>query len=168
VIGNASRGLYCIAFVFVFWDAANIPLAMSANSITVTAIDGAGNVGRDTIVVTRLPDTTPPTVVSVSLSRSGSGSTNIGRSTSVTVTFSEEMDQSTINETTISLKDGANPVIAPVTYDSFSLSATLRPSSLLASNTTYEFTVTTEVQDASGGNALAVPYTFSFTTGPLS
>ena len=167
--GNASRGLNCFLFVFVFWDATDIPLATSANSITVTAIDGAGNVGRDTIVVTRLPDTTSPTVVSVSLSRGGTGSTNIGRSTSVTVKFSEAMDPSTTNATTISLKDGANnPVTAAVTYDSFSLSATLTPSSLLAPNTTHEFTVTTGVQDASGGNALAVPYTFSFTTGPLS
>lgn len=164
--GNASRGLNCFLFVFVFWDATNIPLAMGANSITATAIDGAGNVGRDTIAVTRLPDTTPPTVVSVSLSSGGTGSTNIGRSTSVTVTFSEAMDQSTINATTVSLKVGANnPVTAAVTYDSFSLSATLTPSSLLAPNTTYEFTVTTGVQDASGGNALAVPFTLFFTTG---
>ncbi len=167
--GNASRGLNCVGVVFVFWNATNIPVVMGANSITVTAIDGAGNVGRDTIVVTRLPDTTPPTVVSVSLSRGGTGSTNIGRSTSVTVTFSEAMDQSTINTTTVSLKDGANiPVTAAVTYDSFSLSATLTPSSLLAPNTTYEFTVTTGVRDASGGNALAVPFTLFFTTGPFS
>jgi hypothetical protein len=53
--GNASRGLNCIAVVFVSWNAANIPLALGANSITLTASDGAGNVGRDTIVVTRVP-----------------------------------------------------------------------------------------------------------------
>ena len=132
----------------------------------LTASDGAGNVGRDTIIVTRLPDTTPPTVVSVSLSRGGTGSTNIGRSTSVTVMFSEAMDQATIDATTFTLDDGANnPVPAAVGYDPFSLSATLQPSSLLASSTTYQVTVTTGVRDASGGNALISPYTLSFTTG---
>lgn len=160
--GNATRGLNCILFVFVFWDATSIPLAMGANSITVTAVDGAGNVGRDTIVVTRLADTTPPTVISVS---PVAGATSVGINTIVTVIFSEEMDQSTINATTVTLKDGANnPVTAAVTYDPFSLSATLRPTNLLASNTTYEATVTTGVRDAAGGNALAVPYTSSFTT----
>jgi hypothetical protein len=160
--GNASRGLNCVLVGFVFWDATNIPLAMGANSITVTAIDGAGNVGRDTIVVTRLPDTTPPTVVSAS----PVGTANpVGRSTIVTVTFSEGIDQSTISATTVSLVDDANnPITASVAYDSFSLSATLFPSSLLASNTTYQATVTTGVRDASG-NALAAPYTFFFRTG---
>ena len=161
--GNASRGLNCVLIAFVFWDATNIPLAMGDNSITVTAIDGAGNVGRDTIVVTRLPDTTPPTVVSAWPVGTASP---VGRSTIVTITFSEAMDQSTISATTVSLEDDANnPVAASVTYDSFSLSATLFPSSLLASNTTYQVTVTTGVRDASGGNALAAPYTFFFRTG---
>jgi Big-like domain-containing protein len=160
--GNASRGLNCVLVVFVFWDATNIPLAMGANSITVTAIDGAGNVGRDTIVVTRLPDITPPTVVPVS---PVSGATGVGVNTVVTVTFSEAMDQSTISATTVSLEDGVNiPVTAAVTYNSFSLSATLTPSSPLAPNTTYEVTIATGVRDAPGGNVLAVPYTFSFTT----
>ena len=163
---NASRGLNCFLVGFLFWDATNIPLAMGENSITVTAIDGAGNVGRDTIVVTRLPDTTPPTVISVS---PGSGAINVGRSTTVTVTFSEAMDQSTINATTVGLNDGANNLVtAGVSYDSISLSATLVPSSLLAPNTTYQVTVTTGVRDASGGNALATPYTFFFTTGLFS
>jgi hypothetical protein len=163
--GNGSRGLNCILFVFVFWDATNIPLAMGANSITVTASDGAGNVGRDTITVTRIPDFTPPTVISVS---PVNGATDVGINAIATVTFSEEMDPLTINATTVILSDGANQISATVTYNPFALSATVRPTNLLAFNTTYQVTVTTGVRDTAGGNALADPYMFSFTTGPSS
>jgi hypothetical protein len=162
--GNGARGLNCFLFVFVFWDAVNIPLAMGANSITVTASDGAGNVGRDTIVVTRIPDSTPPSVNTVS---PANGSTGVGINAIASVSFSEEMDPLTINTATFTLRDGANPPVpATVTYNSSSRSVTLRPTSLLAFNTTYQATVTTGVRDAAGGNALADPYTFSFTTGP--
>lgn len=164
--GNANRGINCVGAVFVFWNATSIPLAMGINSINVTVVDGMGNVGGDTIAVTRVPDITPPTVVDVWLSRPGTGSTNIGRVTTVTFAFSEAMDPSTINITTITLTDGANIAVpATVTYDPLSLSATLMPTGLLAANTTYQATVATGAQDASGGNALAAPYTLSFTTG---
>jgi hypothetical protein len=144
------------------WSAL-VPLAMGANSITLTVTDSAGNIGRNTIVVTRITDTTPPTVVSAS---PVSGASGVGINASVTVTFSEEMDQSTINTTTVTLMDGANnPVTATVTYNRFSLAATLMPTNWLAKNTSYHTTVTTEARDASGSNALAAPYTFSFTTG---
>jgi len=53
--GNASSNLNCLLMVFTHWDIDSVPLAMGANSITVTATDGAGNIGRDTIVVTRVP-----------------------------------------------------------------------------------------------------------------
>lgn len=164
--GNASRGINCVGIVFVFWNAASIPLAMGVNSINVTVVDGMGNVGGDTIVVTRVPDTTPPTVVDIWLSRPGTGSSNIGLGTTVTFLFSEAMNPSTINTATITLTDGAGIAVpAAVIYDSVSLSATLMPSNPLAAGTMYQATVTMGVQDASGGNSLAAPFMFSFTTG---
>jgi len=159
----ASSAFACVLGLPIMTWRALVPLAMGANSIAFTVTDGAGNTGRNTIVVTRITDTTPPTVVSAS---PFSGASGVGINASVTVTFSEAMDQSTINTTTVTLKDGAsNLVTATVTYDRFSMDATLRPTNWLAKNTSYHATVSTEVRDASGGNALAAPYTFSFTTG---
>jgi len=163
VSGYASFHLNCLFVVFVVWDTGDIiPLDLGANSITVTADDGAGHVGQDTIIVTRVQDTTPPIVVSAS---PFAGSTGIAINMSVVVTFSEEMDPATINSTTITLKDGVgNPIPAAATYSGYSLSARLTPTNLLSYNTNYQATVTTGVQDASG-NPLATPYVFSFTTG---
>lgn len=155
--------LACVFGIPVVTWRALAPLSMGANSIAFTVTDGAGNTGRNTIAVTRITDTTPPAVVPAS---PVSGASGVGVNASVTVTFSEEMDQSTINTTTVTLMDGANnPVTATVTYNRFSLAATLTPTNWLAKNTSYHATVTTEARDASGGNALAAPYKFSFTTG---
>ena len=158
-----SSTFACVLGVPVMTWRTLAPLANGANSITLTVTDGAGNIGKSTIVITRVRDTTPPTVISVSPINGESG---VAIDASVTVTFSEPMDQATINTATVILKDGANnPVIATVTYDQFSPDATLKPVTWLAKNTTYHATVTTEARDASGGNALAAPYAFSFTTG---
>src|SRR5262249_23947236 len=47
-------------------------------------------------------DTTPPTVTAVT---PAGGATNVGTNTTVTVTFSEAMDASTINTNTVQLRD---------------------------------------------------------------
>jgi N-acetylneuraminic acid mutarotase len=74
------------------------------------------------------------------------------------------MDPATINSTTITLTDGAsNPIPAAVAYTAYSLTASLRPTNLLAYSTTYQATVTIGVRDAAG-NALAAPFVGSFTT----
>ena len=136
---------------------------MGVNSIMVTASDVAGNVGRDTITVTRIPDTTPPTVVSVSPQN---GATLVGINASVSVTFSEPMDPLSVSATTITLMDSANNLIAAaVTYDAPGDEAVLAPLTLLAANTTYKITITTGVHDAAG-NPLANLVASSFTTAP--
>jgi N-acetylneuraminic acid mutarotase len=161
--GYAGFYLGCLLQVHVIWTAGPIPLAIGANAITVTATDAEGNIGRGTIVVTRGPDTTPPTVVLVS---PFNGATGVAVNTRVAFNFSEAMDPSTINATTITLKDaGNNPVPVTVSYYGYSLSADMSPTTLLAFNTTYQVTVSTGVKDSVGGNELATPYTSSFTTG---
>jgi hypothetical protein len=58
--GGAVTSLNCAVIVVAGWDTGDyVLLDVGANTIQVTADDGAGNVGRDKIVVTRVPDTTP-------------------------------------------------------------------------------------------------------------
>lgn len=154
--------LFCLLMVNVVWDTAPITLVLGSNSITVAVTDSAGNTSSSTIVVTRVPETTPPAVVSTSPL---AGATNVAVTASVTLTFSEPVDKASITEGTITLEDGqSNAVAASVSYEATSRQARLTPFSQLAFATTYTVRVSTDVRDMSG-NALALPYTMSFTTG---
>lgn len=51
--GAAGFYLSCFIDLFLAWEI-DVPLALGLNSITVTASDGAGNVGRATISVNRM------------------------------------------------------------------------------------------------------------------
>lgn len=158
--GSATPALNCFLIVQTVWDAL-IALNFGANTLVVTSSDGAGNVGRDTITVTRVPDTIPP---SVALVLPADKATNVATGTNVVVTFSETIDPASITTTTIQLAAGANPPVAA----SLSLSdktATLHPTNPLAANMSYIVTVTMDVRDLAG-NPLAVPFTSSFATGP--
>ena len=103
----------------------------------------------------------PPTVVSTS---PASGATGVSTNAPVSATFSRAMDATTINGSSFSLKkaDGTS-VAATVSYDSNSQTATLTPSSALASSTSYTATVTTAAK-ANDGTAMTNPVSWSFTT----
>ena len=128
----------------------------------MTATDSSGNTASATITVTRLVDTTPPTVVSTSPIAAATG---VAVNAALVATFNEAMDPASVTTGTITLKDNLNnPIAASVSYDALTLRARLTPSSLLNYSTTYTATLTTGVRDAAG-NALAAPYVFTFTTG---
>ncbi|MGH8489959.1 MAG: N,N-dimethylformamidase beta subunit family domain-containing protein, partial [Gammaproteobacteria bacterium] len=60
------------------------------------------------------PDTTPPTVTSTT---PASGATGVSPGTTVTAVFSEAMDATTVNPSTVELRDAANGLVtATVTY----------------------------------------------------
>jgi hypothetical protein len=108
------------------------------------------------------PDLTAPTVLSVvPLNAATSASTT----TKVTVTFSEAMNATTINSASFTLKQGSTSVAGTVTYSG--TTATFSPTAALAANTAYTGTITTAVKDVAG-NALAVSYTWSFTTAAVA
>ncbi len=117
-----------------------------------------------TFTTAGLPDVTAPTIVARNPLPSA---TNVPTNTTVTVTFNEAMDASTIAGTTnIRLAPTSTPaafVAATVTYDPVTFVATLTPTSPLANNTGYTATVTTGVKDASQ-NALAAQSVWTFTT----
>lgn len=159
---DATAYLNCLLKVFVIWKAPVVPLAMGGNPITVTARDASGHTGQATIVVTRVADTTPPQVISTS---PVAGATDVSVRAAVIAQFSETMNRSTITAATVILKDSHdNPIAASVYYDDTATGARLVPSNPLSFSTVYTATVTTGVSDEAG-NALAAPYTFSFTTG---
>jgi uncharacterized repeat protein (TIGR03803 family) len=103
-------------------------------------------------------DTTPPTVSSTDPPNAATG---VPTNQSVQVTFSEAMDPSSINTTTVTLQQGATPVPGTVTYAG--TTATFTPSSALTSGTAYTATITTGAKDLAG-NALLTNFVWSFTT----
>jgi hypothetical protein len=60
--GPAEFYLGCLLQVNVVWNTWPIALEPGDNPITVTAIDGAGHMASDTLVVTRLADSPLPAV----------------------------------------------------------------------------------------------------------
>jgi hypothetical protein len=111
-------------------------------------------------------DTTPPTVTGVTPANNATG---VPTTAAVKVTFSEAMNASSINASTVLLKDaGGSTVSASVSYDPNALTATLLPTAALATNSTYTVVVkggsaNTSVQDQSG-NPLTADFTSAFMT----
>jgi len=163
--GFASVDINCWVVVLVHW---RIPfgwihLEFGENLITVTASDSLGNRGSERIKVYRHPDVTPPSVISTT---PADGSTDLPINTSVIAVFSEEMASSTINTSSYIVADSGNNLIdGTVHYDSYSKTAILTPSNVLDYSTVYTATLTHQVKDLAGGNALAAAYSWSFTTG---
>jgi hypothetical protein len=107
-----------------------------------------------------LADIIKPTVLSTD---PANGATNVALNKVITATFSEDMDPSSINNTSVLIKNGATTVPGSVSYTG--RVATFIPTSSLASNTLYTGTITTGVKDVIG-NTLATDYTWTFTTIP--
>ena len=105
-------------------------------------------------------DTTRPTVTGVS---PGAGATGVATSAPVVVSFSEAL-AATSAVSAVSVKNAAGQSVAGSSaYDTAAHTITFTPSAAWATGTTYTATVATSVTDAAG-NALAAPYTWSFTT----
>ena len=127
----------------------------------------SSNYWVDVVFTTAAVDTTPPTVTA---SAPASGATAVATNSTVTTTFSEAMNTSTINGSTFVLRNAAGAtIVATVSYNATTLTATLTPSAALAGSTTYTVTLTggaSGVKDLAG-NALAVNRTWSFTTAAV-
>ena len=103
----------------------------------------------------------PPTVTSTSPSN---GTGGIAQTTTITASFSETLDASTVNASSFVLRDPANtPIPASVTYSAATGTAVLTPNDPLAPATTYTATVTTAITSLAG-QALAANYSWNFTT----
>jgi hypothetical protein len=105
-----------------------------------------------------------PAVSSVS---PANGATGLGSTVTVTATFDESMDPTTITTSTFQLVNSSNVAVpASVTYNNSTQTATLAPSTSLSLATTYTATVhggSSGVKDLSG-NTLASDFSWSFST----
>jgi hypothetical protein len=106
------------------------------------------------------PDTTPPTVSTTSPADNATG---IALNTSVSATFSEAMNNSTLNTASFTLGVHGGPSVTGTVQVSGN-TATFTPTASLAGNTRYHARITTAAMDTAG-NALAATYTWHFTTG---
>jgi O-glycosyl hydrolase len=103
----------------------------------------------------------PPSVTAVT---PASLSTTAAISTTVTATFNQTMNSSTITASTFTLTGPGNTSIqGTVAYNAGTSVATFTPAANLAYNTAYTATLSTSVM-SSAGVALSAPYTWSFTT----
>ncbi|MBI2612393.1 Ig-like domain-containing protein [Candidatus Kaiserbacteria bacterium] len=111
-------------------------------------------------------DSTAPTVLGVNPTNN---STNISLGPVFTAGFSEDMDPSTVTNSTLKLATqiGGTAVSGNVTYNQQSRSASFAPSTALSASTGYKFTVgagLTGPADLSGNRLAATSTTFATTT----
>lgn len=107
------------------------------------------------------PDENAPTVTATDPLNNA---IDVALSQAISITFSEQMDASTINSTSISLKKGSDAVSGTIAYEGNV--ATFTPSAVLAAGLVYDATVSTDVEDLAG-NALATAKSWSFTTDAI-
>ncbi|MBD2437408.1 DUF4082 domain-containing protein [Nostoc sp. FACHB-110] len=148
----------------------SIKLNGSPVTRTTQAIKGieyaffAANSG--TYIAEYVLDITPPTVTSTSPTNQA---TKVNPFTSVTATFSEALDPTTVNTDTFQLRNSANVLISStVTYNAATRTAKLTPNSTLAISTTYKATLKGGIFDPrvkdTAGNALLTTLNWTFTT----
>ena len=90
------------------------------------------------------------------------GATNVPLDQVISVTFNEEMNPATINQTSFTLKNGTSQIAGVITY--INKTATFKPSALLTPNTTYSARLTRTVMDLTG-NAIQTETNWTFSTG---
>jgi hypothetical protein len=101
----------------------------------------------------------PPEVVKVDPE---DAATDVDVNTNVSFLFNEAINPGTVSDETVQLLDGATPVDGKVTLNQ-DVIGTFEPSRRLALATTYTTSVSSDVTDTTG-QALAAPFTSSFTT----
>ena len=144
--------------------AAAIPASdlATAGSASVTVFNPTPGGGTSTAqTFTILPDTAPPTITG---RIPAPGATGVATNGTITATFSEALNPSTLTTSTFTLQGpGTTSVAASLAYTGATFTATLTPTSPLNSSTLYTATVAGSVTDVAG-NALGSPVTWSFTT----
>ena len=154
----------------VSWNTATV--VNGSHSLTAVARDAAGNTTTSASVVVNVDnpvDTTPPSVTNTVPT---DGASNVALDATITATFSEAMEPTTIDGTTFELRDSANNLVAAtISYNEANQTASLTPDSLLINGTQYTATIRGGANDPRvkdmAGNALDANYTLSFTAGTL-
>jgi len=109
--------------------------------------------------------TLPTTAPTVSSTSPVADATDVAINTTVSATFSEAMDETTITTGSFTLVTDSTTVSGSVSYDSDTYTATFTPNENLSCNAVYTATLSTDITDAAG-YAMASAYSWSFTTAP--
>jgi hypothetical protein len=112
----------------------------------------------------RVPAKRPPSVVR---SKPGTGLTDVALNVVVTVVFTEPIDTSTVNLSSVQLLHGEQSVSGKIVFQGDSWDALFVPDKPLDPESTYELVVTREVRDLDG-QALDASYSSTFVTGTKS
>ena len=137
----------------------------------VTSIQTAQSIATESTVdsvtasvPTAVADTTPPVLSAFSPLN---GATLVPVKTTVTVSFTKEMDPATLTAANLKIDGPGGPVPLTIGYSSLTNTATLNPNADLSANTTYTVTVAAAVKDLSAKLPLAAAKTWSFTTAAV-
>jgi hypothetical protein len=154
----------CVGAAATFTPTTNLAVnTIYTATITTGAQDLAGTplAGNYVWTFRTVPGSAPPVVI---FTIPTNGATGVPINQSVSATFSEAMNPSTISDTTFTLTGpGDVAVTGVVTYVPAGSVATFTPGASLALSTTYTATITTGATNLAG-TALASNYTWSFTT----
>lgn len=108
------------------------------------------------------PDADKLTIISTSPSK---GDKEVSINSSVTATFSEKMNENTLNTESFTLQGADEPaIVGTVSLDAAGSTATFKPTSNLTASIVYTATLTTAVKGASG-KALEKAHIWTFTSG---
>jgi hypothetical protein len=131
-----------------------------AVTVTTGVEDLVGNNMAENVAwtFTTEQEQTPPQVLSTS---PANNTADVPINSTIRVTFSEEMNSSTITTTTILVSQNGTPVPGSINY--LDKIATFTPSSNLAYGSDYSATVTTGVEDLAG-NHLIADFNWTFVT----
>jgi len=128
----------------------------------------ATNYWVEPVYVAAFTDSTPPTVASKT---PAAGATGVNVGSGISATFSEAIDASTLNSSTVTVKTSANATITgTISYDAPSTTMTFTPSALMPASTAITVTLAggaSGVKDLAG-NAMAANFAWTFTTGTVS
>jgi hypothetical protein len=160
----ASHSNYAVRVLGGARSATGVSMAMPGQETNTMyqadfSTGSGGDTGAPTVLSTTLQTYTAVTPCTATICVSGVP-TNVGV---IELSFSKDMDSSTLNSSNITLQNGNTSVSTTVAYDPLSRSVKLTPNTVLYTVTTYTLTVGTGVK-AMNGTSLAAAYTVSFTT----
>jgi hypothetical protein len=93
----------------------------------------------------------------------GNGATRVGIYTPIVIGFSDAMNPTTLNASTVTVKRGGAAIPGDITYDATKRELTFRPKTSLVANQSYVTAITTGARSASG-EALAAAKSWTWTT----
>lgn len=150
---------------------ANIVVSGSVNTavlgtyvLSYDVSDASGNAATSLSRTVVVEDTNPPMLVSVSPQ---DNATDITLDTTVIANFSEAIANSAISQNVLTLRDDNNNIVSgDLSIDTAGSSLHFQAQALLAENTQYTVSLSTEISDLAG-NTLTNEQTWQFTTESL-